>query len=59
MTASLQESQQKQSNILKIIKIEGVEDERREVIVFYKTAILNWEGFKSLMILWSKVYGSI
>jgi len=59
MTTSLQNSQPKQSNIRRKIKVEGNVDERQDVIVCCKTATLKWEGFKSLMVLWTKVYERI
>jgi hypothetical protein len=59
MTTSLQKSQPKQSNIQRKIKVEGNMDERQDVIVCCKTPTLKWEGFKSLMVLWAKVYGRV
>jgi hypothetical protein len=56
MTKSLQESQLKQSNILKKIKVEGNVDERQEVMVCCKTATLKWKGFESRMAIWNKIY---
>jgi hypothetical protein len=49
MTTSLQKSQLKRSNILKKIEVEGNVDERQEVIVRCKTAVLKWKGFESRM----------
>ncbi len=56
MTKSLQESQLKQSNILKKIKVEGNVDEGQEVMVCCKTATLKWKGFESRMAIWNKIY---
>ena len=38
------------------VKVEGKVDEGQKVIVRYETAPVKWEGFKSLMELWTKVY---
>jgi hypothetical protein len=59
MITSLRKSQLKRSNFLKKIKVEGEVDEKREVIVRRLTATIECEGFKSLMVLWAKVYGPI
>jgi hypothetical protein len=56
MTKSLQKSQLKRNNILEKIKVEGNVDERREVMVCYKTASLKWKGFESRMAIWNKIY---
>jgi hypothetical protein len=56
MTASLQKSQLKGSNILKKIKVEGNVDERPEVMVCHKAATLKWKGFESRMAIWNKIY---
>jgi len=56
MITSLQKSQLKRSNILKKIKVGGNVDEGREVILRRATATVKCEGFKSLMVLWAKVY---
>jgi hypothetical protein len=59
MITSLRKSQLKRSNFLKKIKVEGEVDEKREVIVRRLTATIECEGFKSLMVLWAKVYRPI
>ncbi len=56
MRTSLQKSQPKRSNILEKIKVEGNVDERREVMVYCKTAPLKWRGFESRMAIWNKIY---
>jgi hypothetical protein len=38
------------------VKVEGKVDEGQKVIVRYGTAPVKWGGFKSLMVLWTKVY---
>jgi hypothetical protein len=59
MTTSLQKSQLKRSNILKKIKVEGEVDEGQKVIVGYETGTLKWKGFKSQMMIWTKIYGRV
>ena len=46
----------KRSPVPKKIKVEGKVDEGQKGIVRYGTAPVKWEGFKSLMVLWTKVY---
>ena len=46
----------KRSPVPKKIKVEGKVDEGQKVIVRYGTAPVKWGGFKSLMVLWTKVY---
>jgi hypothetical protein len=53
MTASLQKSQLKRSNILKKIKVEGEVDKGQEVIVRCETATLKWKGFESRIAIWT------
>jgi len=56
---TLQKSQLKRSNILKKIKVEGEVDEGQKVIVGYETATLTWKGFKSQMMIWTKIFGRV
>jgi hypothetical protein len=56
MTTSLQKGQLKRSNVLRKINVEGNVDERREVIVCCKAAILKWKGFESRVAIWNKIY---
>ena len=46
-------------SVLKKIKAEGKVDKGWEVTVHRATATLECEGFKSLMALWTKLYGRI
>ncbi|OGP87925.1 MAG: hypothetical protein A2157_02710 [Deltaproteobacteria bacterium RBG_16_47_11] len=59
MTTSLQKSQLKRSNFLKIVKVESEVDQGQKVIVCYETATLKWNGFESQMAIWTKIYERI
>jgi hypothetical protein len=59
MVIASRKNEVKVRSVLKKIKVEGNVDEEREVIVRPATATVRWEGFKSLMVLWTKVYERI
>ena len=54
-----QKGRGKWRSVLEKIKVEGKVDEGREVILRRATASVKCEGFKSLMVLWAKVYERI
>jgi len=43
-------------SVVKNTKVEGKVDEGHKVIVGYETATLKWKGFKSQMVIWTKIY---
>jgi len=59
MTIASRKNEEEGRSFLQKIKVEGKVDERREVIVRRATATVRREGFKSLMVLWTKVYERI
>jgi len=56
MVIASQKGLGKWRSVLEKIKVEGKVDEGREVILRRATASVKCEGFKSLMVLWTKVY---
>jgi hypothetical protein len=56
MVIASQKDRAKRRSVLEKIKVEGKVDEGREVILRRATATVKCEGFKSLMVLWAKVY---
>jgi hypothetical protein len=59
MVIALRKNEVEGSSVFKKIKVEGKVDEGRNVIVRRVTATVKCEGFKSLVVLWSNVYGRI
>ena len=59
MVIASQKDRAKRRSVLKKIKAEGKVYKGWEVTVHRATAALECEGFKSLMALWTKLYGRI